>query len=84
MSLKSHYLTLAAMAMAAAQGGGDIFNTGQGYPAPPKYAPRKCEQKKCKSCRKFEKGEHRASCPKKSYCDPLDAACQDYEPKRKR
>ena len=84
MSLKSTIMTVAAMAMVGAQNPDNLYAFGNGYPASKPAPKKKSEQKKCKSCRKFEKGEHRASCPKKSYCDPLAAACSDYEPKRQR
>ena len=84
MSMKSHFATLAAMAMMAAQGGGDLFSPGYGYPPSPKAAPKKCDQKKCKSCKKFVPGSYKGSCPKRSICDPWAVACSEHQPKRKK
>lgn len=84
--MKSHFATLAAMAMMAAQGGGDLFSPGYGYPASPKATPKKCDQKKCKSCKLFTPGAYKGSCPhRRGYVDPWDVACTEhYKPKRKK
>lgn len=84
MSMLKHYQTLAAMAMLAAGGAGDAFNMGQGYPSRPKSAPRKCDQKKCKSCKEFYPLTYKGTCPYKRYVDPLACACENYKPKRKK
>ena len=80
--MKSHFPQLAAMAMLAGQG-------LSGYPASAvperkKAVPRKYEQKKCKSCALFYPMTYRGSCPHRRIVGPLECACQNYEPKKKR
>ena len=52
-----------------------------GKPAPKK----KCDQKKCKSCKNFTKNEvHGGSCPWRRFVKPMDAACEEHYQKRKK
>ena len=82
MSTLKNYQTLAAMAMIAAQGGGDIFGTG--YPIE-RVVAKDWERKKCKSCRKFDKNNYyKGTCPERRICDPLACACCNYEPRKKK
>lgn len=89
MSLKSSLLTVAAMAMAGSQNPYDLYSFGNGRPVTlteGKPAPkRKCDQKKCKSCREFTKNAvHGGSCPWRRFVNPLDAACTEHYKKRKK
>jgi hypothetical protein len=83
MSMKSNFMAAAAMAMMAAQSP-NLFDGGY-YPTEKnKPAPRKNEQKKCKSCKHFQKGSYKGSCPWRRIVDPLAAACQEHYQKRKK
>lgn len=83
MSMKSNFMTMAAMAMMAAQSP-SLFADGY-YPTAPKSAPKKKnEQKKCKSCKHFGKGAYKGSCPWRSIVDPWATACEEHYQKRKK
>ena len=58
---------------------------------PPAYhrekpKPRKCDQKKCKSCKFFQKNNPNTNCTNsrgKSYAHPMDCACEHYAKRKK-
>ena len=55
---------------------------------PPAYhrekpKPRKCDQKKCKSCKHFRKTERDCRCSYSGFVNPMDAACSHYEKRKK-
>ena len=84
MSMKSTLLTMAAMAMVGAQNPDNLYAFGNGYPMGKPAPKKKCEQKKCKSCKNFEKGAYKGSCPWRSVVDPLAAACKEHYQKKKK
>lgn len=82
--MKKSFLTMAALAMASAQAPDNLYAFGNGYPASKAAPKKKCEQKKCKSCKHFEKGAYKGSCPWRRIVDPLAAACEEHYQKRKK
>ena len=83
MSMKSNFMAMAAFAAMAAQSP-NLFDTGAGYPMGKPAPKKKNEQKKCKSCKHFQKGSYKGSCPWRRIVDPLAAACQEHYQKRKK
>lgn len=84
MSMKSTLMTMAAMAMVGAQNPDSLYAFGNGYPTGKPAPKKKCEQKKCKSCKNFEKGTYKGSCPWRRIVDPWEAACEEHYQKRKK
>ena len=84
MSMKSTLMTMAAMAMVGAQTPENLYSFGNGYPMGKPAPKKKSEQKKCKSCKNFEKGTYKGSCPWRRIVDPLAAACEEHYQKRKK
>ena len=85
MSMKSTLLTMAAMAMVGAQNPDSLYDFGGGYPMGKPAPKKKCDQKKCKSCKLFTPGAYKGSCPHRRIVDPWDVACAEhYKPKRKK
>lgn len=82
--MKSTLLTMAAMAMVGAQNPENLYAFGNGYPTSKPAPKKKCEQKKCKSCRHFKKGTYKGSCPWSSFVKPMDVACTEHYEKRKK
>lgn len=80
MSMKSTLMAMAAMAMVGAQTPDNLYAFGNGYPMGKSEPKKKCEQKKCKSCKNFEKG----SCPWRRFVKPMDVACEEHYKKRKK
>ena len=82
--MKSTLLTM-AMAMVGAQNPDNLYAFGNGYPMGKPASKKKCDQKKCKSCKNFTKNEiHGGSCPWRRFVDPWAAACEEHYQKRKK
>lgn len=84
MSMKSTFLTMAAMAMIEVQNLDNFYAFGNGYPMGKSVPKKKCEQKKCKSCKHFQKESYKGSCPWRRIVDPLAVICQEHYEKRKK
>lgn len=85
MSMKSTLMAMAAMAMVGAQTPENLYAFGNGYPTGKLAPKKKCEQKKCKSCKNFMKNEvHGGSCPWRRFVKPMDVACEEHYKKRKK
>lgn len=83
MSMKSTLLTMAAMAMVGAQNPDNLYAFGNGHPTGKPALKKKCDQKKCKSCKHFEKGIYKGSCPWRRIVDPWATACKEYQKRKK-
>ena len=84
MSMKSNFMAVAAMAMVGAQTPENLYAFGNGYPMGKPAPKKKNEQKKCKSCKHFQKGSYKGSCPWRRIVDPWAAACEEHYKKRKK
>ena len=83
MSMKSTLLTMAAMAMVGAQNPDNLYDFGNGYPASKPAPKKKCDQKKCKSCKLFRKDAYKGRCEWRRIVDPWATACEHYQKKKK-
>ena len=82
--MKSTLLTMAAMAMVGAQNPDNLYAFGNGYPMGKPAPKKKNEQKKCKSCKHYENGVYKGSCPWRRVVDPLAVACKEHYEKKKK
>lgn len=72
-------------ALAGAMATNPFYDIGDAYPTGKPAPKRKCDQKKCKSCKLFIPGAYKGTCPHRHIVDPWDVACTEhYKPKRKK
>lgn len=83
MSMKSAFLSMAAMAMFGAQNPENLYALGNGYPMGKSAPKKKCDQKKCKSCKLFRKDAYKGRCEWRRIVDPWAVACEHYQKKKK-
>lgn len=82
--MKSNFMAMAAFAAMAAQNPNNLYDMGNGFPMGKAAPKRKCDQKKCKSCKSFVPRSYKGYCPEKGTVDPWGAACEVYRPRRKK